>query len=70
MNQWKAVRMNMSINPNSPLELYNLNQDIGEQENLAAQYPKVIEEIRQIMNKEHSPSTIFQFKFEENQSKN
>ena len=70
MNQWKAVRMNMSINPNSPLELYNLNQDIGEQENLATQYPKVIEEIRQIMNKEHSPSTIFQFKFEENKSKN
>ena len=70
MNQWKAVRMNMSINPNSPIELYNLNQDIREQENLAAQYPKVIEEITQIMKKEHSPSTIFQFKFEENKSEN
>jgi arylsulfatase len=70
MNQWKGVRKNMSKDPNSPIELYNLNQDIKEQENLAAQYPKVIEDIRQIMNKEHTPSTIFQFKFEEIKSEN
>ena len=62
--------MNMSLDPNSPVELYNLNQDIGEQENLAAKYPKVLEEMRQIMYKEHTPSTIFQFKFEENKSEN
>ena len=66
----KGVRNNMSENPNSPIELYNLNQDIKEQKNLAAQYPRIIEKMNQIMNKEHTPSTIFQFKFEESKSEN
>jgi arylsulfatase A-like enzyme len=64
MNQWKAVRMNMSKNPNSPIELYNVHQDIGEQENVAVQYPEVLKEISRIMNKEHISSRIFQFEFE------
>ena len=64
MNQWKAVRMNMSKNPDSPIELYNVHQDIGEQENLAVQYPEVLKEINRIMNKEHISSRIFQFEFE------
>lgn len=64
MNQWKAVRMNMSKNPDSPIELYNVHQDIGEQENLAVQYPEVLKEISRIMNKEHISSRIFQFEFE------
>ena len=64
MNQWKAVRMNMSKNPDSPIELYNVHQDIGEQENLAVQYPEVLKEVSRIMNKEHISSRIFQFEFE------
>ena len=64
MNQWKAVRMNMSKNPDSPIELYNVHQDIGEQENLAVQYPEVLKEVSRIMNKEHVSSRIFQFEFE------
>ena len=64
MNQWKAVRMNMSKNPDSPIELYNVHQDIGEQENLAVQYPEVLKEVSRIMNKEHISSKIFQFEFE------
>jgi arylsulfatase A-like enzyme len=64
MNQWKAVRMNMSKNPDSPIELYNIHQDIGEQENLAVKYPEVLKEVSRIMNKEHISSRIFQFEFE------
>ena len=64
MNQWKAIRMNMSKNPDSPIELYNVHQDIGEQENLAVQYPEVLKEVSRIMNKEHISSRIFQFEFE------
>ena len=64
MNQWKAIRMNMSKNPDSPIELYNVHQDIGEQENLAVQYPEVLKEVSRIMNKEHISSKIFQFEFE------
>jgi arylsulfatase A-like enzyme len=70
MNQWKAVRMNMSKNPDSPIELYNVHQDIGEQENLAVQYPEVLKEISRIMNKEHISSRIFQFEFEKTKPQN
>ena len=69
MNQWKAVRMNMSKNPDSPIELYNVHQDIGEQENLAVQYPEVLKEISRIMNKEHISSRIFQFEFEKTKTR-
>ena len=66
MNKWKAVRMNMSKDPDSPIELYNIDEDLGEQENLAVQYPEVLKEMNRIMNKEHMASTIFQFEFEKN----
>ena len=69
MNQWKAVRMNMSKNPDSPIELYNVHQDIGEQENLAVQYPEVLKEVSRIMNKEHISSRIFQFEFEKTKTR-
>jgi hypothetical protein len=64
MNKWKAVRMNMSKDSDSPIELYNIDEDLGEQENLAVQYPEVLKEMNRIMNKEHVSSKIFQFEFE------
>ncbi len=41
MGDWKAWR----DAPESPLELYNLKEDIGEKNNIAAQYPKIISQI-------------------------
>ena len=64
MEQWKAVRMNMSKNPDSPIELYNLDNDAGEKKNVAVQNPKIVDEMEKIMIKEHSASAIFQFEFE------
>ena len=37
---WKLLRF-----PDRPAELYNLTEDIGEQENLAAQYPDVVRDL-------------------------
>ncbi|MHB8901845.1 MAG: sulfatase/phosphatase domain-containing protein, partial [Thermoguttaceae bacterium] len=62
MGDWKAVRQNMLQKKNpDPLkiELYNLAEDLGEQHDLAAEKPEIVEKARQIMKSEHVPSEIF-----------
>ena len=43
---WKAVRYKASIDPHSPLEIYNLASDPGEDVNIASQHPEVASELR------------------------
>ena len=42
---WKAVWPDTKL----PAELYNLSNDIGEEKNLAAQYPDVISKLKNLM---------------------
>ena len=44
MGDWKAVR----LQPGAPLELYNLNTDLGEKQNVAAQNPEVVAKIEDV----------------------
>ncbi len=62
--KWKAVCLNMDTNPEAPVELYDLALDIGEKMNLASEYPEIIEQVEQIMEKEHTYSEEFSFKYE------
>jgi len=59
--KWKAVRKNLKINPDAPIELYDLSEDIGEENNLAWQYPEIVKEMEQIMKKEYKNSEHFSF---------
>jgi hypothetical protein len=43
----------VSKNENSPIELYNLNNDPSEQRNVADKNPEVVKVIEQIMKQEH-----------------
>lgn len=43
--KWKAVQPGKQ----KPVELYNLNTDIGEQNNIANQHPKIVSQIKQMM---------------------
>jgi len=60
--KWKGIRKDI-FDGNLDIELYDLNTDIQEQNNLAAQYPEVVEKIEAIMKQEHIPSTLGKFKF-------
>ncbi|MFH5884949.1 arylsulfatase [Halalkalibaculum sp. DA3122] len=59
MGKWKAVRLNVSRDPESPIELYNLERDLSEKHNVAEQHPEVIEEIKQIFEEARTPSEYF-----------
>lgn len=65
IGEWKGVRINMSNNPNAPIELYNLTTDLAEQNNIATNNPKIVEKIAQIMTNEHTYSKEFSFKYEQ-----
>ena len=66
MDQWKAVRLNMSNNPDAPIELYRLTDDIGEENNIAEQYPEMIKIMDSLMSNAHEYSEIFPFAHEKN----
>ena len=52
-NNWKAVKLNV-INDNTVItELYNLDSDSGEKNNVAESYPEVLEEILPLFNEAH-----------------
>ncbi len=58
---WKAVKYNVLKNPDAPIELYNLMEDIGEENNIAAKYPDIIVEMETILKEARTPSEIFTF---------
>lgn len=58
---YKAVRLNVKKNRNAPLKLYNLKEDISEQNNIADKHPEIIKEMQKIMDQAHMPSDIFKW---------
>lgn len=57
--KWKAVRLDVRGNPESPIELYNLENDISEENDIADQNPEIVEKMDSIMKEAHVPSEIF-----------
>ena len=56
--KWKAVRQNLSKG-NEEIELYDLHQDVGEKNNVAAENPDVLKRLHQQMDEQHVPSELF-----------
>ncbi len=59
--KWKGVKYDVLKKPNQMIELYDLEKDPSEENNLASQYPEIVEEITLLMQKARTPSEIFQF---------
>ena len=62
MGKWKAIRREI-FEGNMAIELYDLETDISEQQDLAGSYPKIVEQIAEIMKTAHTPSYLERFKF-------
>jgi arylsulfatase A-like enzyme len=51
MGNWKAVQPK----PGAAFELYDLSKDVGETRNLAGDHPEVVQRVRDIVAKAHTP---------------
>ena len=58
MGNWKGVRKK----PNRKLELYDLKNDVGEQNDVATQHPETVAAIKRLMRTGRSESKVFPLK--------
>jgi arylsulfatase A-like enzyme len=54
MGDWKAVKLNVSKNANSLIELYDLKNDPQEKNNVASKYPEIIRQMEKIIKEAHT----------------
>ncbi|WP_026993985.1 arylsulfatase [Flectobacillus major] len=59
--KWKAIRLNAIDNPDGPVELYDLEKDPSEAQDLANQYPEKAKELGDLIKRSHRPSALFPF---------
>ncbi|MFV1968672.1 MAG: sulfatase-like hydrolase/transferase, partial [Pirellulaceae bacterium] len=58
LGDWKATRQNI-FKGNRKLELYNLADDLGEQHDVAADHPEIVQRIESILERERTDSALF-----------
>ena len=56
VGDWKAVRLNVAKDPDGPIELYKLKDDLGEERNVADQHPEIVQQMAEIMKTARTPS--------------
>jgi hypothetical protein len=59
MGEWKGMRRPMF---SGPVELYNLQKDLGEENDLAGDHPEMVKRIEAIMREAHTPSELWKIK--------
>ena len=61
LGDWKAIRQSMHKG-NMKIQLFNLADDLGETNDLAARHPEIVERMAKIMREQRTPSKVFPFK--------
>lgn len=61
LGNWKGVKYRAAANMDSPIELYDLFTDRGEQNNVANQHPKIIKQMAEIMQSARVDNPDFPF---------
>lgn len=56
---FKAVRLNVTGNPDAEIELYDLANDLSETNNIAARYPETVQEMKVLFGKARTESATF-----------
>ncbi len=63
MGRWKGIKKNLRENPDAPLELYDLREDISEDHNVAAENPEIAARIEEIMIQARIRPEVERFQF-------
>ena len=61
--KWKGIKRGLIKNPNAPLKLYNLDQDISEKHNVAKDHPDVVAKLEAIIQRERRMPELERFRF-------
>jgi arylsulfatase A len=61
--KWKGVRYGVALDPNSPLELYDISLDPSEAKNVASQQPEVVKELDALLKGARTVSPVEKFNF-------
>ncbi|MCA1760529.1 MAG: N-acetylgalactosamine-6-sulfatase, partial [Bacteroidales bacterium] len=64
MGKWKGLRKNI-FKDDLHIQLYNLEEDIQEQNDVSAQHPEIVQKIETIFTQEHTPPEIERFKIKQ-----
>ncbi|MBN1781023.1 arylsulfatase [bacterium] len=59
MGKWKAVRLNVSENPDAPIQLFDLEKDIGETTDISGQHPDLIQTFKRLFVDARNESELF-----------
>jgi arylsulfatase A-like enzyme len=57
MGKWKGVQQPI----HAPIQLYDLDKDLGEQKDVAGQYPEVVARMKKLMEESYVPSARWKF---------
>ena len=63
MGKWKAVRRGLRRKPDAPLQLFDLENDIGETTDVAKQYPDVARKLGRLMVESRTEPLYDRFRF-------
>jgi len=59
--KWKGVKYNVLKNPNQKIELYDLSKDLGEENDIAAENPEMVNDMKEIFKTARTHSDVFTF---------
>jgi arylsulfatase len=58
MGDWKLLRRHLSDEEPPTMELYHLGKDPGEQQNVAKDYPEVVQQLAERFDQAYRPSSL------------
>ena len=55
IGKWKGVKLGWKVKTPQKLQLFDLEKDLGEQNNIAAQHPDIVKRMEEIIQEAHQP---------------
>jgi len=55
IGKWKGVKLGWKVKTPQKLQLFDLEQDLGEQNDIAAQHPEIVKRMEEIIQEAHQP---------------